>query len=780
MMLVMAVIVPTNDFSITAVIGRRWRAAFSSQPLPIELKHEFTQSLGKYFMPFLLGGLVAAGLAIAISLHIASALALCFALVALVGFGFAVSACYAARRPLTSAELAGVESRYLLGAIMSSAGLGGIVLAVISVQAEFILQTLLVMVALATLGVGNGSGPGRPLAAFAQAAALCLPVAIATLIFWPRPWNYASCIGVLAYGSACIALALRSFAGQSDMLRAREQQREERLRVDAALQHLNQSTVLLDQDLQVVLINQSARNMLGLTDDMVKPGLSFPQLLVMAPNLTSATSNRDEFLTHAGLLVAARQSFNGVLRLNDDRVIDLECNPVPDVGWVTVLRDSTGERNAIAELNREVRRCTLTGLPNRRALGEELDRRLRLNEPIGLLLIDLDGFKQVNERHGHAVGDRMITRVGFRLRTADPGLFVARVGSDEFAVLTHGANAAGALALAQSLLETIDTPARFAEAEVNVGAAIGIALAPHDAMLTENLMHAADLALLAAKAEPGNQVRLYQPLMAAEASRSAALESRVRTAIRTQMIEVAYQPIIDLATGRVVAIEALARMPASPDEPISPEQLVAVAETRGLIGQLRRQVMRQAAQVTAQLPGELSLWVNTSVNDLKSPAMIAEMLDDLARANLSPQRFAIEVTETALMTDEGACFANLRRLIDLGASVAMDDFGAGFSSLDRLRRLPINTVKISGTLMDGIGSDDVAARIFGLAAGLGHSVGVLLVAEGVEQPEQLAMVRANAIQRAQGFLFSQPVSASQLSTAIMAAEAVAIGLMQHG
>lgn len=765
--------------SIAALIGRRWRTAFSLPPLPAELKHEFTQSLGKYLMPFLLGGLVAAGLAIAISLHLGSLLALSFAAVALVGFGFSVSACFAALSPLNTDQLVKVESRYLLGTTMASGGLGGIVLAVIAVQPEFILQTLLVMVALAALGVGNGSGPGRPSAAFAQAASLCLPVAVATLIFWPQPWNYASFIGVLAYGAACVSLSLRSFAAQSDMLRAREQQRAERLRVNAALQHLNQSTVLLDEYLQVVLINQSARHMLGLADDMVVPGMSFPDLLVMAPNLERATSNRDEFLTHAKLLVVARQSFNGVLRLNDDRVIDLECNPVPDVGWVAVLRDSTGERNAIAELNREVRRCTLTGLPNRRALGEELDRRLRRDEEISLLLIDLDGFKQVNERHGHAVGDRMITRIGFRLRTADPGLFVARMGSDEFAVLTHEANAAAALALAQSLLETIDTPARFAEAEVSVGADIGIAFAPGDAMLSENLLHAADLALLAAKSEPGNQIRLFAPHMALEASRSAALESRVRTAIRTQMIEVAYQPIIDIASGKVIAVEALARMPASAEDPISSEQLVAVAEARGVIGQLRRQVMRQAALVIAQLPGALSLWVNTSVTDLKSPEMVDEMLADLGDAQLPCKRFAIEVTETALMTDEGACFANLRRLIQLGAGVAMDDFGAGFSSLDRLRRLPINAVKISGALMDGIDSDDVAARIFSLAAGLGQSMGVLLVAEGVEEPEQLALVRANGIQRAQGFLFSHPVAARHLPAAIIAAEAVANSLLQQ-
>jgi len=767
-----------KEFSVSALVRRRWRAAVSLPPLPVELKHEFTQSLGKYFMPFLLGGLVAASLAIAISLYIGSALALGFAAIALVGFFFSVRACFAARKRLSTEQLVVVESRYMLGAILSSAGLGGIVLAVISAGSEFILQTLLVMVALAALGVGNGSGPGRPVAAFGQAAGLCVPVALATLIFWPQPWNYASCIGVLAYGGACVTLALRSFAGQSDMLRARELQRAERLRIKAALQHLNQSTVLLDQDLQVVLINQSASHMLGLTDAMITPGLTFPDLLVMAPNLANATSDRDEFISHANLLVSARQPINGVLRLNDDRVIDLECNPVPDVGWVAVLRDSTGERNAIAELNREVRRCTLTGLPNRRALLEEMDRRLGRDEEISLLLIDLDGFKLVNERHGHAVGDRMMTRIGFRLRTADPGLFVARLAGDEFAVLMQGANPAAAQALAQSLLDTIDTPARFGEAEVSVGAAIGLAMAPRDAVLSESLMHAADLAQLAAKAEPGNHIRRYEPGLAETASRSAALESRVRTAIRTQTIEVAYQPIIDLKSGKVIAFEALARMPASREDVISSDQLVAVAEARGIIGQLRRLVMRKAAHVIARLPGELSLWINTSVNDLKSPDVIDEMLNDLADAQLPCSRCAIEVTETALMTDEGACFTNLQRFIDLGAGVAMDDFGAGFSSLDRLRRLPINAVKISGTLMDGTSTNDIAARIFGLAAGLGQSVGVLLVAEGVEQPEQLAMVRANGIHRAQGFLFSQPVAADQLSAAILAAEAVASRLIR--
>jgi diguanylate cyclase (GGDEF)-like protein len=757
----------------TPPIGQAWRNRLFGPPLPPALMAEFTQAIGSYYTPFLFAGPVAAGLGIAISVVVGSTLALAFAAVAVAGFAFVLLACREALSQLPASALPGVEARYSLGCIMGSAGLGGIVLAVLAAQAPMIIQTVAVMVALAALGVANGTGPGRPHVAAAQALFISVPMALAIIAIWPRPWGLAAGIGVLVYGISCVSIARRSFETHTELLRARERSRAERRRMDVAVAHLNQAIAILDDDLRVVVVNRRALDLLGIAEiDPAEPP-SFPELLAGAPNLARAAGDREEFLDRAALLVAARQQFNGVLRLNDDRVIDLECLPIPGGGWVSMLRDSTGERNAIAELNREVRRCPLTGLPNRRAFVEELERRLGRCEQFALLIIDLDRFKQINDRHGHAVGDRMITRIGFRLRTADTALFAARLASDEFAVLADVDDVAEAEALGHRLIDTVDTPARFGEDEVQVGAAIGLAMAPHDGALAETLLRAADLALLAAKSRPGNNLRRFTPDLLQQSVTSANNEARVRTALRAGSIEVAYQPMVDIASGRVVSVEALARWPDDGGETLSPDCLVAIAEARGLITRLRALVMARAAATIAALPGDISLWLNASVLDLRSETMVDEMIVELEAAGLVPDRLAIEITETALMTDEGACRATLQRLRAIGAGVAMDDFGAGFSSLDRLRRLPINALKISGSLLTGSADDPVAADIFRAAASLGQSMGLVTVAEGVESPAELALARSAGIQRVQGYMLSAPVSAALLPLAIVRAEATA-------
>ncbi len=177
--------------------------------------------------------------------------------------------------------------------------------------------------------------------------------------------------------------------------------------------------------------------------------------------------------------------------------------------------------------------------------------------------------------------------------------------------------------------------------------------------------------------------------------------------------------------------------------------------------------------MVAGLPGPMNLWINASVHDLRQPGMVDEVLAELQVVGLPPHRLALEVTETALMTDEDACRSNIERLIKLGVGVAMDDFGAGFSSLDRLRRLPINALKISGSLLSGAPGQAMAADIFRVAASLGHSMDLMLVAEGVESREELELARAAGIHRVQGFALSPPVPASQIPEAIASAEAAA-------
>ena len=741
--------------------------------LPASLQAELTRDLGNYYLSFALAGPVAALICIGVAIAARSLPALFFAGLALAGFAFIILACRAVRQDAEEDELEELEARFVLGTIIVSVGLGGIISSVLALDVPLLAEFMLVMVALATLGASNGTGPGRPLLSVVQFITISLPMGISLASFWPMPWGVAAGAGAFVYGALCVSMGHRSHDARTDLLMTREAHAAERRRLDAALQHLGQAVAILDNDLKVVVINGSALALLGVDEIDLSNPPAFAEMLANAPNLQRAATNREEVLGHAAMLVAARQAFNFVLHLNDDRMIDMECQPIPGAGWVSMMRDSTGERHAIAELNREIRRCPVTGLPNRRAFLEVLEQKLTRGDRFSLLLVDLDGFKQVNDRHGHAIGDRVITRIGFRLRTADQGLFAARLGGDEFAVLADGDDAADAHRLARRLIDTIDQPALFGEAEVQVGAAIGIALAPEDGTLGEELMRAADLALLAAKAQPGSHVCLFTTELKLRSAQVAGVESRVRSALRAGIVDVAYQPLIDLQTGRAVALEALARWRPDSGDAISAEELVAVAEARGLVGKLRRLVLSQAAPVIAALGRPMNLWLNASVLDLRQPGLVDEVMAELGRAGLPPSRLALEVTETALMTDESACLANLEQLVSLGVGVAMDDFGAGFSSLERLRRLPINALKISGSLLAGAPEQAAAADIFRVAASLGHSMGLMVVAEGVENQAELDLARSVGVHRVQGFALSPPVAADRIPEAIAAAEAVA-------
>jgi diguanylate cyclase (GGDEF)-like protein len=742
-------------------------------PLPASLQAELTRDLGSFFLPLALAGPVAAMLAIATALTVQSLPALFFAGLVLAGIAFVVFACHAVREPGPDIDLGEVESRFVLGSIIVTVGLGGIVFAVLSRPSPFVVQAVVVMLGLAVLGTANGTGQVRPLIALVQFPAISLPIGVALIRFWPAPWGVGAGVGVLVFGVLCVSMARSGYAAHTELMLAREAQAAERQRLETAVQTLSQAITILDAATKVVAMNSSAMALLGVEPiDPANPP-TFAEMLADAPNLQTAATNRAEFLGHATMLVDMRQPFNAALHLNDNRVVDLECQPVPGGGWVTVMRDSTGEHNAIAELNREIRRCPVTGLPNRRAFMEELDQRLLRGSTFALMIVDLDGFKQVNDRYGHAMGDRVITRVGFRLRTADPSLFASRMGGDEFAILAESDDEDGALALARLLIDAVDQPARFGDAEIQVGAAVGVALSPTNGIAGEELLRAADLALLSAKGHPGSHICLFTPELKLLSARNAGVDSRVRSALRAGNIDVAYQPLIDLESGRVVALEALARWQPDGGEAVAPAELVRIAEARGLVGTLRRLVLEQAAAVIAAMPQTMNLWINASVHDLRLPGMVDEVLAELENAGLPPHRLALEVTETALMTDEDACRSNIERLIKLGVGVAMDDFGAGFSSLDRLRRLPINALKISGSLLSGAPGQAAAADIFRVAASLGHSMDLMLVAEGVESREELELARAAGIHRVQGFALSPPVPANRIPEAIANAEAAA-------
>ena len=748
----------------------RWLRDFWHDPLPPHLATEFSRDMAAYFWTVVVGGPVFLIITVWISLAVGSLPALVACGVSAVGFVVAAWACRSALAVTDQATAQRVEDTFRLGSLLSTAGTGSLVLAIMLANPAEEWQRLIIMLSLAVLGLTNGTSIGRPWLLASHGAMIVAPTAIAITLVWPGWSGVLAVGGVTAYGLLSLAISRRAYHIQISLLMARHEQQAERLRLALALDEMPYAVAILDRRRRGLVLNRQIRSLLGVTTtDGPRP---FMEMLLSAPNLMLLPENRaefEEFIKHMG---DTARRFSANMRLKDGRLIAVEALPMTNDGWVVVMRDITGQQAELDELSNQARRDPLTGMANRRAFMQALETRCatQSEQPFALLLLDLDGFKAVNDRHGHPMGDRVINRVGYRLRTVSTDLFVARLGGDEFAVLANVADLAAATNIGQQLINAVERPAQFGEVTVQVGAAVGIALAPQHAGTSEALLRAADLAMLTAKADPGSQLRHFTPLLASAAAARTDREMRVQALLRSGQVAVAYQPIVALADGAVVGVEALVRWPADMAPVVDSAELVAIAEARGITTHLRRAVLAQAVSVMAELDDALGLWLNVSALDLRQPKLVEELLATLAGAGLSPQRLTLEITETALMRDEQIGLANLVQLRALGVKVVMDDFGAGFSSLTRLQSLPLDAVKISGTLLTGKADDAPARIVFSAAVRLCHDLGLAVVAEGVEAQGDLAMAIAGGITLVQGFALARPVPAAALPAAIAEAQ----------
>lgn len=420
----------------------------------------------------------------------------------------------------------------------------------------------------------------------------------------------------------------------------------------------------------------------------------------------------------------------------------------------------------------------LTGLVNRHALREQLHTRLSgRGEALTLLTVDLDGFKTVNDTLGHRSGDALLAAVAARLQSRVGGraATIARLGGDEFTVLMPGDDAAQAQALAGSLLQALHAPFVLPdERQVRIGASIGIAAAPRDGRDGETLLSRADIALYAAKSAGRGSVRCFTAEMLASIQERVDLEARLRAALEARRgLFVFYQPIQDLATGRVTAREALVRWHEPGRGWISPAAFVPVAEQTELIDRLAEFVLDAACREAAGWTDGARVAVNVSAVQLGKGTLLPVVRQALERAALRPERLEIELTETALLRHGAETLAELQALRALGVRLALDDFGTGCSSLAHLRAFAFDKIKIDGSFVrEAVVRQDCAAVVRAVAE-IGRRLGITTVAEGVETQAHLDCVREEGCSEVQGYFLGRPAPAACDEPAVRSLDAAA-------
>ena len=443
-----------------------------------------------------------------------------------------------------------------------------------------------------------------------------------------------------------------------------------------------------------------------------------------------------------------------------------------------------------SQAQRPARYDALTGLPDRHAFLKRLHDltggRRRGDRHNAVLILDLVGFKAINKALGCAAGDLLLRHTSARLlaalRETDT---LARLGADEFAVIQSDIkHPAGAVTLCKRLLQSLEEPFDLFGHLVTVGARIGIALHPDDGEDPKALLEHARIALLRAKADPKDGFRYYQAAMDAQLRERKALESDLTHALAHAQFELDYQPQIDIASRRMVGVEALLRWNHPARGRVGPDHFIPLAEDSGSIVPIGAWVLEQAcAQAVrwhqAGAP-TLRMSVNMSPVQFRQPDLVRTIHEILGRTGLTAQCLELEVTERVLMQDTEANLETLREIRSMGVRIAIDDFGIGHSSLGYLRRFPFDEIKVDRSFVGALEHDPSAAAIVGATLSLGRQLGLVSVAEGVESARQLNLLGAQGCCLAQGFYFSPPVHAHEVDAMIQAAAMSSHDVQHHG
>ena len=465
---------------------------------------------------------------------------------------------------------------------------------------------------------------------------------------------------------------------------------------------------------------------------------------------------------------------DGSFRYAETAVTNLLDNPAVDA-LVLNTHDVTDRRRLQDELHRRALTDRLTGLPNRALFLERTQHALatRSHAPLVVCFLDLDDFKAVNDGHGHGAGDKLLINLGERLADClRPSDTVARFGGDEFAILFEDTDLPTALDIVDRVLARITQPVSIGDTEVVIHASIGVT--PSDGRQTtpDQLLAEADAAMYTAKAGGGNCASVFKPAMRVDAESRSRVRTDIDQALLSNEFLLFYQPIVNLKTGVQHGVEALVRWMHPERGLLTPSDFIDHAETSGQIAAIGQWVLGAACQAAVLLDGDGYVSVNISARQLRLPNLVQVVSDALGSAHLPPERLVLEITETATVGDVEGAIDRLRELKALGLKIALDDFGTGYSPLSYLRNFPVDFLKIDQSFVRDIAHSPADRAIVAGVIDIAHALGLVTIAEGVEEPTQRAIMAELGCDFGQGYLWVRPAPIAELPELVSVAASV--------
>jgi diguanylate cyclase (GGDEF)-like protein/PAS domain S-box-containing protein len=570
----------------------------------------------------------------------------------------------------------------------------------------------------------------------------------------------------------------RMLRGMLDRAASTEALFQEKERAQVTLNSIGDAVVSTDLNGHVTFLNVVAERLTGWSRAEAL-GRPLEEVLRIVDAATRETVSNPMRLAISGNKTVGLMP-NCILLRRDgiEAAIEDSAAPIHDrhgqvTGAVMVFHDVSSARALSLKMSYLAQHDSLTDLPNRVLLSDRLEQAMavaqRESQKLGILYLDIDRFKTINDSLGHALGDRLLQSVASRLlecvRHSDT---VSRQGGDEFVILLSRLTLAqDAAVIAEKILAAFGVAFQIDEHTVYATVSIGVVTFPDDGLEAQSLLKNADFAMYQAKESGRNCYQFFKPEMNVRAARRQSIQNGLRVALARNAFVLHYQPKFNLQTGAITAVEALIRWRHPMLGLLPPSEFISIAEDSGLIVPLGNWVLREACcQAKAWQDAGLTkvkMAINTSAVELRTKDFVQSVGATLRDSGIDAAYLELELTETFLMQDPGSTVSVLHTLKSMGVGLALDDFGTGYSSLSYIRRFPIDTLKIDGSFLFNVTADDDNASIVEAVINMGRSLRMRVVAEGVETPQQLAFLRAHGCPEGQGFLLGRPVAAKQMA-----------------